>query len=94
VRDSDGTLIITKGILEGGTALTMKEAQRQGRAVLHVRTIDPVPVEMIRAWGEDHDIRVLNVGGPRASEVEGIYDEAKSLLVAFLERLEDAKEPK
>lgn len=89
VRDSDGTLIITDGVPEGGTALTMKEARRQGRTVLHVRTPDPVPVEMIRAWGEDHDIRVLNVAGPRASEVEGIYDRAHRILDAFLEDLSD-----
>ena len=44
VRDSDGTLLITDGALEGGTALTMQEAKRQGRPVLHVRTPDPVPV--------------------------------------------------
>ena len=92
VRDSDGTLIITDGELEGGTALTMKEARRQGRAVLHVRTSDPVPVEMIRAWGEDHDVRVLNVAGPRASEVEGIYDRARTLLDAFLDDLSATEE--
>jgi hypothetical protein len=84
VRDSDGTLIITTGTLEGGTALTMTEAKRQGRPVLHVRTTDAVPVPMIQAWGEEHDIRVLNVAGPRASEVDDIYDEARSLLDAFL----------
>jgi pyruvate/2-oxoacid:ferredoxin oxidoreductase alpha subunit len=87
VRDSDGTLIITDGTLEGGTALTMQEANRQGRALLHVRTSDPVPVEMIRAWGEDHDVRTLNVAGPRASEVEGIYDGARTILDAFLEEI-------
>ncbi len=87
VRDSDGTLIITDGTLEGGTALTMTEAERQGRPVLHVRTTDPVPVPMIRAWGEDHDVRVLNVAGPRASEVDGIYEEARALLAALLESL-------
>jgi hypothetical protein len=65
----------------------MQEAKRQGRAVLHVRTPDPVPVEMIRAWGEDHDVRVLNVAGPRASEVDGIYDRARSILEAFLEEI-------
>jgi hypothetical protein len=87
VRDSDGTLIVTDGTLEGGTALTMTEAKQQGRPVLHVRTIDPVPVPMIRAWGEDHDVRVLNVAGPRASEVAGIYDDARALLEAFLRSL-------
>lgn len=91
VRDSDGTLIMTKGTLEGGTALTMTEAKRQGRPVLHVRTTDAVPVPMIQAWGEEHDIRVLNVAGPRASEVDDIYDEARSLLDAFLNALAEGE---
>jgi len=88
VRDSDGTLIITSGGLKGGTALTMTEAKRQGRPVLHVRTTDAVPIPMIRAWGEDHDIRVLNVAGPRASEAEGIYEKARRILDALLEKLQ------
>lgn len=87
VRDSDGTLIVTRGTLEGGTALTMTEVKRQGRPVLHVRTTDAVPVPMIKAWCEEHDIRVLNVAGPRASELDNIYDEARSLLEAFLSAL-------
>lgn len=66
----------------------MTEAQRQGRPVLHVRTTDPVPTPMIRAWGEEHDVRVLNVAGPRASEEANIYDEARALLEGFLETLE------
>jgi len=89
VRDSDGTLIITRDALEGGTALTMNEARRQGRPVLHVRVTDPVPVPMIRAWGEDHDIRVLNVAGPRASEEENIYDEARAIVEALVETLSE-----
>jgi hypothetical protein len=88
VRDSDGTLIITEGTLEGGTALTLTEANRQGRPVLHVRTTDAVPVPMIRAWGEDHDIRVLNVAGPRASEAPSIYEEARAILETLLDELE------
>ena len=88
VRDSDGTLIITEGTLEGGTALTLTEANRQGRPVLHVRTTDAVPVPMIRAWGEDHDIRVLNVAGPRSSEAPGIYEKARAILDTLLDELE------
>ena len=91
VRDSDGTLIITDGTLEGGTALTREEAKRQGRPVLHVQLDDPVPIEMIRAWGEEHDVRVLNVAGPRASEAAGIYDGARNILDQLLARLAEAK---
>lgn len=87
VRDSDGTLIITDGVLEGGTALTMTEARRQGRPVLHVRTTDTVPIEMIRAWGEENDIRVLNVAGPRASEADGIYRRARKIISTLLDAI-------
>jgi hypothetical protein len=85
VRDSDGTVVITDGTLEGGTALTVEEAQKMGKPFLHVRTADPVPVAMIRAWREDHDIRTLNVAGPRASEADGIYDRARDILERLLE---------
>lgn len=84
VRDSDGTLLIAPDPLEGGTALTLEEAEAQGKPVLHVRPTDPVPVPMIRAWGTENDVRVLNVAGPRASEVDGIYKAARDILDPFL----------
>ncbi len=80
VRDSDGTLIIAPGSLSGGTVRTRTEAEQRGTPVLHVRLSDPVPVPMIRAWGQEHHIRVLNVAGPRASEVDGIYEAARTIL--------------
>jgi hypothetical protein len=83
-RDSDGTLIIAPGPLGGGTAVTKIEAEKRGKPVLRVRPADPVPVPMIRAWGTEHNVRVLNVAGPRASEVEGIYEAARTILDAFL----------
>jgi len=86
VRDSDGTLIVAEGTLEGGTALTRREAEQQRRPVLHVRPDDPVPVEMILGWGDTNGVRVLNVAGPRASEAEGIYQRARDLLAAVLLR--------
>jgi len=87
VRDSDGTLIIAAAPLSGGTALTQTEADDQGKPVLHVRPSDPVPIPMIRAWGTEHNIRVLNVAGPRASEVDGIYEAARTILDDLLAEL-------
>jgi len=87
VRDSDGTLIIAPMPLSGGTALTKTEAEEQGKPVLHVRPADPVPVPMIRAWGTEQNIQVLNVAGPRASEVDGIYEAARTILDDLLEEL-------
>lgn len=84
VRDSDGTLVITDGRLEGGTAYTVEEATRQDKPFLHVRLSDPVPIPMIQAWAEENDIRVLNVAGPRASEVDGIYEGARVMMERLL----------
>ena len=89
VRDSDGTLIIAPAELAGGTAFTRDEAERLGRPHLHVRPEDAVPVPMIRGWGEDHDVRVLNVAGPRASEVEGIYDAAYDIVASLLTQIRE-----
>ncbi len=93
VRDSDGTLIVAPGPLAGGTALTETEARRRGAPVLHVRPTDPAPVPMIRAWGTENDVRVLNVAGPRASEVDGMYDQARAILDALLAALSRADAP-
>ena len=88
VRDSDGTLLIAPPSLAGGTARTRTEAEKQGKPVLHVRPADPVPVPMIRAWGTENDVQVLNVAGPRASEVDGIYGVARALLDDLLKALD------
>lgn len=87
VRDGDGTLIIAPNPLSGGTALTKKEAEEQGTPVLHVRPADAVPVAMIRAWGTENDVHLLNVAGPRASERDGIYGAARDILDELLEAL-------
>lgn len=80
VRDSDGTLIIAPSDLEGGTARTREEAQRRGQPWLHVDAPDADSISAIREWIVDEGIRILNVAGPRASEVEGIYETALRIL--------------
>lgn len=85
VRDSDGTLIITDGGLAGGTKLTKEEAEARDKPWLHVQTTGSDSIPQIQGWAAKYDIRVLNVAGPRASEMDGIYDAARSLLDSFLE---------
>lgn len=86
VRDSDGTLVLTCGALEGGTALTVKEAHQRTRPLLHVDLAQGVDAKVLAAWLEATGVRVLNVAGPRASEVPGIYDAARTFLTAALAR--------
>ena len=80
VRDSDGTLVLTRGRPSGGTALTITVARRYGRPLLVLdlaRSPDPVQVHL---WTEAHGISILNVAGPRESQQPGIHDEARRLL--------------
>lgn len=86
VRDSDGTLLITEGEPQGGTALTRKEAEHRKQPLLQVKKGDDQSIARIRAWLEHHDIRVLNVAGPRSSEAEGIYEKARAIMERLLER--------
>jgi hypothetical protein len=83
VRDSDGTLILTRGAPRGGTALTISLGRRAARPVLVVDLDAGADVVRVRGWLDENEIRVLNVAGPRESEAPGIHDRA----LAFLREL-------
>jgi hypothetical protein len=90
VRDSDGTLVIVDGPPTAGTALTIDLTvvfQKPCRVVDIAEMSGQAPgrsVEAIAAWLGEHDIRVLNVAGPRESEAPGIYQKAEALLLRIL----------
>jgi len=83
VRDSDGTLVLTRGRPSGGTAFTITVARRQRRPFLVLDLADDPKPEEARRWLESGRIAVLNVAGPRESQSPGIGGEARG----FLERL-------
>ena len=80
VRDADATLVLKRGPLRGGTALTVSLARRAGRAFLVVDLADRDARAGIRGWLEREGIRVLNVAGPRESEAPGIHDDVVALM--------------
>lgn len=84
VRDSDGTLVLTRGALKGGTGLTVELTERAGRPVLVVDLASPPEPAVIRDWLARHGIRTLNVAGPRESERPGIASQAAAFLVTLL----------
>jgi hypothetical protein len=86
VRDSDGTLILHKQPLTGGTALTQQEAEERGRPC-RVVTLGPSHAAngTVR-WLHTHSIEVLNVAGPRASEEPGIYAVAFAFVKSICQR--------
>jgi hypothetical protein len=80
VRDSDGTLVLADGPLEGGSALTVELARRYGRPCLIMDlNTHPRPEEVL-AWATGHGLGKLNVAGPRESERPGIADAAAAFL--------------
>ena len=80
VVDSDATLILHRGELSGGTALTRDLARREDKPLLLVDlAASPDPAD-VRRWIDEHDVRVLNVAGPRESHRPGIGAEARAFL--------------
>jgi hypothetical protein len=87
VIDSDGTLIIARGELTGGSEVTRASALKHGRPWLHVdlsRMSAFMSAVRISDWLRTHDIRTLNVAGPRASKDPRIYRDTLSLLESVL----------
>ena len=82
VKDSDGTLILLRGPLRGGTALTKTFAERYRRPFLIVDLRDAT-LQLIHDWLTANSIRVLNVAGPRESSQPGIARQT----IAFLRML-------
>jgi hypothetical protein len=82
VRDSHGTLILVRGALRGGTALTKTFAERYRRPCLVVdlrSASEPTVIE----WLHEHPIKVLNIAGPRESSQPGITQAAGDFLRAL-----------
>jgi putative molybdenum carrier protein len=90
VRDSDGTLVLHRGRLRGGTALTLRLARRYGRPALAVDMAAPPAAAAVRRWLERERIGRLNVAGPRESDQPGIHDQAAAFLREVFTRPEEA----
>jgi hypothetical protein len=84
VRDSDGSLILTTGKPEGGTALTIELAQRLDKPFYVVDLLAPRNLPGLQYWVEYEKIQVLNVAGPRESRVPGVKAMAAEFLKDFI----------
>ena len=85
VEDSDGTLIVNTGELEGGTLATLEFARQLGKPHCVVQVDVGVTGDVIAsvlAWLRDNAIQTLNVAGPRESRRAGIYHQTFALLEA------------
>ena len=84
VRESDGTLVLNIGPLNGGTLATVEYAAKRRKPCLVVQ-LDPIDRSFseVADWMADNDIRTLNIAGPRESKAPGTYDHS----LRFLNRL-------
>jgi Circularly permutated YpsA SLOG family len=80
VRESDGTLILSRGEPRGGTLLTQRTAEELGKPCLAVDVDAPESLAEIAIWLSGRAVRVLNVAGPRESQFPGITLAATRLL--------------
>ena len=84
VMDADATLVLTSGPPSGGTALTIDLVKRHQRPC-YVIDLDRLEDDaLVRAWLKDHQVRTLNVAGPRESGSHGIHGRASRLLEGLL----------
>ncbi len=84
VRDSDGTLMLYRGSLQGGTAYAVLMAGHLKRPVMALN-LDAAPdPAAVADWIDQNRIRVLYIGGQRESSSPGIYDAARALVADIL----------
>ena len=90
VRDSDATLILTRGgELCGGTRLTAEFGVAYGRPLRILDLSSDLTGAEVRSWLQENSVRVLNVAGPRQDSEPGIYAEAKAFLLLLLSTMLD-----
>jgi hypothetical protein len=85
VRDADATLLVTRGDPTGGSALTAARAAARAKPLLHLdldATALADAADALRRWISEHQVRTLNVAGPRESNCPGIGRDVQALLVA------------
>lgn len=90
VVESDGTLILFRGVITRGTGLTVKFAKRHQRPCLCIDLANiaeededatDAAAEEILNWLAKENINVLNIAGPRESTMPSINSQSHSLLL-------------
>jgi predicted Rossmann-fold nucleotide-binding protein len=87
VDESDGTVIIHAGELEGGTAQTVAFCTSHGKPHLLIDSGALAPAaaaQRLREFVDRHRIAALNVAGPRASKQPAIYAYAYAVITLLL----------
>lgn len=90
VIDSDGTLILNSGELDGGSLETQGIAERFNKSCLVIQIDQDAEhdgSQRVKEWIRANCIATLNVAGPRESKRPGIYH----LALTFLDQLVESR---
>ncbi|RLB91026.1 MAG: hypothetical protein DRH26_08630 [Deltaproteobacteria bacterium] len=83
IMDSDGTIIISRGKLTGGSRLTHTYAESVGKPNCYIDLLNCEEFEaalILKSFIIEKQIQILNVAGPRLSHDPGIYMDVKAIL--------------
>ena len=90
VRWADGTVVFTFGTPTGGSALTLRVAERHRKPHLHLDLGALQPEEAVarlRDWLAAEEVRVLNVAGSREGNAAGIRKIVDRIVTEAFENL-------
>ena len=83
VKNSDGTLIFSRGKPTGGTDYTRQMVLRHRKRLLHIDLNNMTSYDaatLIPSWINLQKVKIMNVAGPRASKDPAIYNEVFKIL--------------
>lgn len=90
VQDSDGTAIVFAGTLDGGTRLTRTYCKDESKPCILIDSStlsERDAIDALVSFVANHDIKTLNVAGPRASKWPDAHAYTRMLLMGVLARL-------
>lgn len=90
VLNSDATLILSSGILSGGSKLTQDLTISCGKPLLHIdflRSDAENAVLIAEEWLASNAAEVLNIAGPRSSEDADIYSTSLRFLIQLFAKI-------
>ncbi len=90
ILDSDGTLILYFGRLDGGTEQTVLHCIKKQRAYQLIDAVEvsiPRSVELVTSFVAENGISLLNVAGPRLSKAPHAHSYGFGVVIRLLHNL-------
>lgn len=87
VQTGDGTLVVYRDELKGGTALTVSLAMKERKPLklIDISVVGPVlAAEKVREFCLLNEIEILNIAGPRASQCPDLYSYVYEIVFRLL----------